>query len=99
MRVDVLYTPYCPIGLIPMRDLARELGLEVVEHNIWKLRESDLPSLPRAVREWVEDAWSGRRGFAPYSRIIFNGRLYDPYALDELRAEVARFRSGEEGGA
>lgn len=47
-----------------------------------------MPGLPPHIGKWVEQAWSGEKGFGPYSPVYFAGRYYDLDSLDQLSADV-----------
>ncbi len=53
-----------------------------------------MPGLPAPIRNWVEQAWSGEKGFGPYSPVYFEERYYDLDSLDRLSADVL----GKSGG-
>lgn len=101
-KVEVLYTPYCPIGLDWVRERATRLQCDLVEYNIWELDPHDAHGLPPHVRQWVERAWSGQGGFGPYSPVFWAGKYYDLDDLDRLEADASKWHdeaaTGGSGG-
>ena len=60
--VELLYNAFCIAEVPPLRKLARQYGLPLVEYNIWDLDPDD-ENLPRYIREKTGRVRSGEEGF------------------------------------